>query len=169
MSVFATEFSQIMDVGELSENAVTQISMVPTGIYIDTQSKANKAMSLPVEIHAVSQAVCRDRREMAVLSDLYSNKYDLNVEMKEHTLPGANSFACLRDTVRDQVDTPSEVSGIQYAYSLIRAGKTVPIPSKPCCRFTEYATTSPARSTASPRILLRRRSRNGGQRHRSQM
>lgn len=118
MSTFNTEFSQIMDVGELSENAVTDVTIVPTGVYIDAQAKANRSVGLTAEIHAVAQAVSQDAKELQVLSDVYSNKNELEVTTKTLTLPGAAKVQSARDSVRAQLDTGEEAAGVNYLYTL---------------------------------------------------
>jgi len=69
---FSTPFSQIMDIGEESmELCTTHTEM--TSAYFNLTDTINGDKVLDAEVHAVMQIVCRSKKRISYISDVYSN------------------------------------------------------------------------------------------------
>ena len=69
---FSTSFSQIIDIAEENVDSCVVCSAL-TACYFDIGDSIGGDKLLDVELHAVLQLVCHHKRELAYVSDVYSN------------------------------------------------------------------------------------------------
>ena len=83
---FTALFSQIVDTG--AEECVSPTAAVElTGAYFDLTDTISGEKALDAELHAVLQMVSRSRREIAFLTDVYSNRCPAQCGFREQEAP----------------------------------------------------------------------------------
>lgn len=102
---YETEFSQLMEVeaGE-GEDALPEVSVFLTGAYYDMPEYSQDQSRLQAEFHLGAQCVCRCRRQLRYMSDVYSNRTVLVPQTEKLVLTGGVRPVLMRQTVADRVE-----------------------------------------------------------------
>lgn len=116
---YSTAFSQIIELGEEAmENCSVMIEL--SSLYCDIVSTISGEKALDVEIHAVMQIVCRSRKKLRYISDVYSNLMPGECVVNKHTITSAASNQQLKIIADERisvVDDCSDVLSVFYALS----------------------------------------------------
>ena len=121
---FTTPFSMIAetDCEAVSGNAVMRI--MPTAMYYELTSGGQV---LSVEVHAVCQMVIYEPRQLAFLSDAYSNYYPCECEFDQLTVYGDLKKESYRENISESVVCRSSLNRIGFltaAYDIYENGET---------------------------------------------
>lgn len=111
---YETEFSQIMEMEADSENAFPEAVLFLTGAYYDMPEFGGGGR-LQAEFHIGAQCVCRERRRIGYIADLYSNRTELVPEKKTLSFVGAAEPLVMRQTVADRIEFSGNPMGLIQA------------------------------------------------------
>jgi len=108
-----SEFSQIMELENISEECQFDMVLILTGVYIDPgNADYSDGRSVSCELHVVAQCVAVERKTISFISDIYSTKYDIMKSPQElefeHKEPAAKFSSMFRDTL----ETPGDVERV---------------------------------------------------------
>lgn len=101
---YETEFSQIMEIGSMEGEALPEMTLFLTGVYFDLPEYGRDSGRIAAEIHLGVQCVCRERRELSYIADLYSNRTEL--------IPVAEEYAFVKD-IRDVTLRQTLAGGVE--------------------------------------------------------
>ena len=96
---YETEFSQIMEVESETEEADGAVTLMFTGVYFDLPEGRDPDGRVKAELHLVAQTVCRQRRDVTYIADIYSNRTALVGQTEDITLLSAVQAVSMRQTV----------------------------------------------------------------------
>ena len=96
---YETEWSQIMEVEAEGEEASGNVTLMFTGVYFDLPEGRDPDGKIKAELHLVAQTVCRQRRELGYIADLYSNRTALIGQTEDVRAVSAVQSVCMRQTV----------------------------------------------------------------------
>ncbi len=128
---FRSEYSQIMEIGEL-EQPSAELILSLTGAFFETPY-ASDGSAVNAELHVLAQVVCSRRAEIACISDVYSNHALLTPRFGEPTRLSTVERDTRRDSMRGVIETPFavreilQVSAAPGILSKTEAGFTCPI------------------------------------------
>lgn len=71
---YDTEFSQIMEVDADVDDIPPEVSLLLTGVYLDLPERGDTGGKIGAEYHMAAQCVCREKKEVSYVEDIYSNK-----------------------------------------------------------------------------------------------
>lgn len=100
---YETEFSQLMEIDVVGEDAAPEIRLFLTGAYYDMPEQGGRG-SIQAEFHMGAQCVCRERREIPYISDLYSNRAALVPARTDRSFVQASDPVVLRQTVAERIE-----------------------------------------------------------------
>ena len=106
---FTTGFSQIVEAEGLPEDAAVTAVLLPSGAYYDISGGGR---SIGMETHVVAQLVIRGRVRLCCVTDAYSNRRALEMELDTQTHTVLHRSAVLRETLREQIETPTPVGEV---------------------------------------------------------
>ena len=98
-----TEFSQLMEIDADSEDVQPELRLFLTGAYYD-MPEPGRTGSIQTELHIGAQCVCRERRAISYISDLYSNRTELIPERVSIPVIQGSDRVVLRQTVAERLD-----------------------------------------------------------------
>ena len=96
---YETEFSQIMEVDADAQEATGSVTLMFTGVYFDLPDRQDSDGRVKAELHLVAQSICRQRKELSYIADIYSNRTCLAGRMQNVTLVSAVQAVTMRQTV----------------------------------------------------------------------
>lgn len=102
---YETEFSQIMEMDADGENALPEAILFLTGAYYDMPEYGGDGR-LQAEFHLGAQCVCRERRRIGYISDLYSNRTELVPQKESLCFVASTEPVVMRQTVADRIEAP---------------------------------------------------------------
>ena len=109
-----SEFSQIMELENISEECNFDIILMLTGVYVDAGGIGiSDNRSANVELHAVAQCIAAENKTISFISDVYSTRHAIeqiaeNVEF-EHREPPIKSTTLFREIIDGH---PGDVSRV---------------------------------------------------------
>ncbi len=107
-SVFAgryeTEFSQIMEVDAESADTLPSVTLLLTGAYFDMPEYDSRTGRVSAEMHFAAQTVCREKREMRYIADIYSNRTLLEAQMEDVRIDCGARTVAMRQTVTGRAE-----------------------------------------------------------------
>lgn len=108
-------FSQIFDCDEEpnGEGSVTAVLSL-SACEIHSADDTGRCVAVKLFLHAVFPV--RETQRVCCVSDLYSTTYDLDARLETVTLPQEPRISTLTQTVREQMDTGSEVKSVLSSY-----------------------------------------------------
>lgn len=101
---YETEWSQIMEIGAQSDDAMPEVALFVTGAYFDPPEFGREQPRIAAEIHLGAQCVCRERRQMRFLRDIYSNRTELVPVMENVPVIRDVRIVTVRQTVAGRVE-----------------------------------------------------------------
>ncbi len=108
---FSTAFSQIIDVGE-EEMESCLISPSLTGVYFELADSMNGEKIMDVELYAVLQLVCRSKREVVYISDVYSNIVPTNCVYEKAVLSGISENKKIRLSTDERLNIMDDCADV---------------------------------------------------------
>lgn len=102
---FELPFSQILDVGNVSDTADFQLDIAVTGCQCSQTDPEGRGLS--VELELLAQAVIRESRELTVITDAYSIRHPGAPEFSTYLLPQLLEHGTRRQMVREVIETVS--------------------------------------------------------------
>ena len=111
---YETEFSHIMEMDADSESAFPETALFLTGAYYDMPEYGGDGR-LQAEFHLGAQCVCRERRRIGYIADLYSNRTELVLQKESLSFVGATEPVVMRQTVADRIEVPGRDAEILQA------------------------------------------------------
>ena len=106
---YETEFSQLMEMTASGEDVLPEMTLFLTGAYYDLPEYGQEGERVRAEFHVAAQCVCRERRTLPYLSDLYSNRTELLPTREEQRFAESVRAVSSRQTVADRVEgVPAE-------------------------------------------------------------
>lgn len=114
---FSVPFSQICETGKQCAEAVCTACVVPSGAYFELL-RESEGRTVTAEIHAVAQFMCREKLTVPLLSDAYSNLYELTVSRSERVFPTVEREMTLRCNLEAAIETPYEARSVIVAEAL---------------------------------------------------
>jgi hypothetical protein len=109
---FSTNFSQLLEMEGAGEDAVAELTIMPTGAYFEPKTASNGAGALGVELHLVAQAVCWQNAAVDYVADAYSCGYADQVLTGTEELEHVERVNELRETVRELLETPEQADDV---------------------------------------------------------
>ena len=100
---YETEFSQLMEIDADGEDVRPEARLFLTGAYFD-MPEPGRSGGIQAEYHIGAQCICRERRTIPYLSDLYSNRTELVPERVMLPLVQDSDTIVLRQTVADRIE-----------------------------------------------------------------
>ena len=100
---YETEFSQLMEIDADGEDAVPEVRLFLTGAYFDLP-ESGRSGSIQAELHLAAQCICRERRSISYISDLYSNRTELAAEHVTLSFVQGSDQVVLRQTVAERIE-----------------------------------------------------------------
>ena len=100
---YETEFSQLMEIDADGVDALPEMRVFLTGAYFDMPESGRPGV-IQAELHLGAQCVCRERRTISYISDLYSNRTELVPERVSLPIAAGSDHVILRQTVADRID-----------------------------------------------------------------
>lgn len=86
---YETEFSQIMEVGDAGMETLPEITLFFTGVYFDLPERDRESGRIAAELHLGAQCICREKKEIHYIADIYSNRTEL--------VPATETLRCVRE------------------------------------------------------------------------
>lgn len=111
---FELPFSQIMEVSEVGEDADCALQVTLTGCECTLDGEEGRTLALSLSM--LAQAVVREERQVALLSDIYSTAYQLTAERKSYTFYRLLEHTQRRVTVRELLETVTPVREVCDIY-----------------------------------------------------
>lgn len=105
---FETEFSQIMEIDCTSEDALPTVALLLTGAYFDMPEFGEASGRVSAELHFAAQCVCRERRRLMYLSDVYANRTTLIPSFSELSVVTDARPVAMRQTVAGRAEPAAE-------------------------------------------------------------
>lgn len=105
---FSTNFSQLLEMEGAGEDAVAELTIMPTGAYFEPRTTPGGTGALGVELHLVAQAVCWRNATVDYVADAYSCGFDAQVLTDTEELEHVERALELRETVRELLETPEQ-------------------------------------------------------------
>lgn len=105
---FETEFSQIMEVDCAAEDALPTVTLMLTGAYFDMPEYGESSGRVSAELHFAAQCVCRERRRVTYLADVYSNRTTLIPTFSELSVIANARPVAMRQTVAGKAEPAAE-------------------------------------------------------------
>lgn len=106
---YETEFSQIMEMDAPSGDALPELSLFFTGVYFDLPEYGDGNERIQAEMHMAAQCVCREKRVLTYVSDIYSNRTELVPQLQAVEYTADVRAVSMRQTVADRIEgTPCE-------------------------------------------------------------
>ena len=115
---YETEFSQIMEIDCDAEEASASASLLLTGAYFDMPEYGEGAGRLAAELHFAVQCVCRERRRIDYLADIYSNRTLLLPAFDETAVVSDARLLSMRQTVAGRAE-PAAAGETVYACACV--------------------------------------------------
>ena len=115
---YETEFSQIMEVGAQSEDALGTVTAMFTGVYFDLPERDGDG-HVKAELHLVAQTVCREAREIVYIADLYSNRTQLTGQTEPFTFTAGAQPISMRQTVTGSTDLMGAAGEVLTASAVV--------------------------------------------------
>ena len=109
---FKSEFSQIVELDEVSEEDIVDIKLMLTGQYFDLSMQDMENRTLVSELHLVAQCTIMSRFVAEYLADTYSTKYELSQETARESIEHRCGTFKVSDTLRDTIDIPANVKDV---------------------------------------------------------
>ena len=103
-----SEFSQIMEVDCSAEDAAAGASIFLTGAYFDMPEYGEGAGRIQAELHFAMQCVCRERRAVPYMADIYANRACLVPDFAETPVIMEAKPISMRQTVAGRVEPEAE-------------------------------------------------------------
>ena len=103
-----TEFSQIMEVDASAEDVMAQAGLMLTGAYFDLPEYGEGAERVQAELHFAMQCVCRVRKKLPYLADVYANRTCLMPAFEETAALMEARPVSMRQTVAGRAEPESE-------------------------------------------------------------
>ncbi len=116
---YETEFSQIMEVDAQQEDTQPELTIFFTGVYFDLPEPGSDGDRLRAEIHMGAQCVCRERRELPYMADLYSSRTELIPRCENVRLVRDVRAVVMRQTVANRIE------GAEREAELLQTGASV--------------------------------------------
>ena len=134
---FSTVFSQIIEMNALPDDPYVSVKLLLSGAYYDTSGSELQNGSM--ELHVVAQATAYDTGEHKCLTDVYSNRYLLDIQEEETELCYIQKPLTLRETLREHITTAVPVAELlqgQYELGIpqVEAG-TITLPLSVCIHY----------------------------------
>ena len=101
---YETEFSQIMEVDAESAETLPTVALALTGAYFDLPEYDQSSGRVSAELHYAAQCVCREKREMRYIADVYSNRTLLVPKVENICLECAARTVTMRQTVAGRAE-----------------------------------------------------------------
>jgi len=116
---FTTTFSQLLEVEGSAEELLPELSLMPTGVYVEQAPAAYGSGIFTCELHLVAQAVCRRPREIVYLADAYSCERAAQLRTETLRFGRMGRELTLRETTRELLETPTAVRELVEASAQI--------------------------------------------------
>ena len=113
-SSFSSEFSQIIELGELEQPNV-DVTLALNGSYFELLFSASNSRTVTAELHVLAQVVGTQRREIRFVSDVYSNRHPLQLQFDAPQQVASFVRETRRDSMHGVVETPYSVCEILYS------------------------------------------------------
>jgi len=120
---YETEFSQIMEVDADGENSMPEVRLFLTGAYYD-MPEFGRDGRIQAELHLAAQCVCRERRSIQYIADLYSNRTELAAQRTSLRLVCGTSPVVMRQTVVDRIEGAARDAELLQATAAV--GSVIP-------------------------------------------
>ncbi|MBR3640899.1 MAG: DUF3794 domain-containing protein [Oscillibacter sp.] len=108
-------FSQVIEVGEIGENAQVTVETDVTGVDIQLDRAEDEGRTIPVTIYYHVLALLREKEELTFLTDLYSTAYPTNYRAIPLTVDARCERIERRRTVREVLETEAEAESVLSA------------------------------------------------------
>ena len=112
---FSAPFSQIIDVGEESMDSCI-VTPELTSCYFDLIDTMSGEKALDMEIHAVMQLVCRCRKRMRYVSDVYSNLMPASCEVKNCQYTVASDVQRVKLSADERISIVDDCTDVLSAF-----------------------------------------------------
>lgn len=110
---FQLPFSQLMELDEAQEEDKCEISMALTGMDLEVDKDSeNSGSRFLLTLNVVAQAVVTSRRELVLVSDLYSTSHAVYSQMTEYSLEHMQSRQIQHENYRVGIDTEEAVRSV---------------------------------------------------------
>ena len=116
---FELPFSQIMEVSGVEEDADCTLQVLLTGC--DCSLDGGEGHTVAVSLAMLAQAVVREERQIALLSDVYSTVYELNAERRPYTFYRLMEHTERRVMVREILETVTPAREVCDVYVTVGA------------------------------------------------
>jgi len=119
---FSTTFSQIIDCPN-EANGTHTMRLTPTSLRVEIINGSSGSAVLTMDFHLVVQNVCRAKTNLRCIFDAYSTGGAETVSCESIPVCASGEGLVLRETVRELMETPENVSEILDAY--VQAGVAI--------------------------------------------
>lgn len=104
---FSTGFSQVIELGELPEDATVSATLLLTGAYYDLTEV--DGIHGTAELHLAVQVLASAPRTLRCVTDAYSNRYAVQPTVERRSFQRVGRVLTLRETLREGFSTPQPV------------------------------------------------------------
>lgn len=111
---FSTPFSQIVDIGEESMDSCTVLPELTSG-YFELTDTINGEKALDMELHGVLQLICRSRRRMSYVADVYCNLMPAQCELE------SLNYGVVSETQRIKLSADERISIVDDCADVLSA------------------------------------------------
>lgn len=105
---FETEISQLMELDCDADEAIPTVALMLTGAFFDMPEYGEGAGRVQAELHFAAQCVCRERRRIEYLADVYANRTVLIPEFSETPIETEARPVSMRQTVVGRAEPAAE-------------------------------------------------------------
>lgn len=105
---FESELSQLMEVDCEAEEASPSVALMLTGAYFDMPEYGEGAGRVQAELHFAAQCVCREKRQVEYLADVYANRTLLTSAFEDTQIETEARPISMRQTVVGRVEPAAE-------------------------------------------------------------
>ena len=109
----ASEFSQIMEFENVSEECEFELVLMLTGSYIEAGgTEGTDGRQISAELHVVAQCVAIEKKVIPFVSDIYSTRFDLRQNVSELAFENKDSAIRVNSVFRGTLETQDDVSRV---------------------------------------------------------
>ncbi|MDR0935439.1 MAG: DUF3794 domain-containing protein [Oscillospiraceae bacterium] len=110
---FAVPFSEIIDVSAEDDNRSFDVTLVPTGSYVQEASEDSYGASrVLIEIPILAQAVVWQKIAAPYIADAYSTSHETDCKTERYTISGLGKEQVYRDSIRASLPIPDPARAV---------------------------------------------------------
>ena len=109
----ASEFSQIMEFANISEECEFELVLMLTGSYIEAGGmEVSDGRQIRAELHVVAQCVAIEKKVIPFVGDVYSTRFNLTQNASELAFENKDSAISVSSVFRGTLETEDDVSRV---------------------------------------------------------